>query len=152
MSAADEVTRRTHIVAGRYQIMAMSRQLLPFERPTVVWQVVSHKFLRPLVPFAMAAAALTNTLALLPSRRHEQARRPGLFALPRRHAGFAFGCQVVFYGLALTGDRLGEGKLAKIAYLPKFLVDSNWAAVVGLGRFVTRRQSTLWQRVQRRGE
>lgn len=42
-SAQDEIVRRTRIIAGRYQAMAMSLKLLPFRQMFVLWQIVSHK-------------------------------------------------------------------------------------------------------------
>ncbi len=61
--------------------------------------------------------------------------------------------QAVFYGAALAGPRVGQaGRVGKLLYIPTFLLNSNLAAVIGLYRFVTRRHSNLWQRVNRRGE
>ncbi|MBT7782107.1 MAG: glycosyltransferase family 2 protein, partial [Anaerolineae bacterium] len=42
-TAADEVERRARINAGRYQAMAMSPKFLPYDRPLLVWQIISHK-------------------------------------------------------------------------------------------------------------
>ncbi|MGZ9234838.1 MAG: glycosyltransferase family 2 protein, partial [Anaerolineales bacterium] len=65
LTEKDEALRRTRIVAGRYQAMLMSAQLLPWRNPLLVWQIVSHKFMRPLVPLAMIMALGANLLALL---------------------------------------------------------------------------------------
>ncbi len=43
-----------------------------------------------------------------------------------------------------------SGKLGKLLYLPTYLVNSNLAALLGLGRFLAGKQSTRWQRVPRR--
>jgi cellulose synthase/poly-beta-1,6-N-acetylglucosamine synthase-like glycosyltransferase len=147
-SAQDEVARRARIVAGRYQAMMLAPRLLPFNRPGIVWQVVSHKFLRPLVPLAMVAALVTNIFAVLrPSQRQDH--RLADLAPPWNWLLLA--AQALFYALAWLGARSERGtRTNKVLYLPTFLVRSNLAAVIGLYRFVSRRQTTLWQRVQRR--
>lgn len=141
-SPQDEVARRARIVAGRYQALAMAPRLLPLRRPVIAWQVISHKFLRPLVPLAMAGALVTNVIALL---------RPAGPSLPQLAPPFSrllLLAQIVFYGLAWLGGRLAHRN--KLLYLPTFLVHSNLAAVIGLIRFLTGRQTALWQRVPRR--
>jgi hypothetical protein len=57
--------------------------------------------------------------------------------------------QLAGYGLAAIGPRL-DGTLGRVAYLPRFLWDSNVAAVRGLARLASGRQSPLWVRVTRR--
>jgi hypothetical protein len=135
-SAQDEIARRTRIVSGRYQALWHSARLLPWRRPLLVWQIVSHKFLRPLVPLAMISALWANLVLL---------RRPGKLA----RLGWVL--QVVFYGTAVFGSlfRL-PGKIGKLFYLPAFLVHSNLAALVGLYRFLGGKQSARWQRLPRR--
>jgi cellulose synthase/poly-beta-1,6-N-acetylglucosamine synthase-like glycosyltransferase len=148
-SAQDEITRRSRIVAGRYQAMTLAHRLLPFNRPRIIWQVISHKFLRPLVPLAMGAALLTNIVAVLhPTQRRAQR----LTALAPPFNWLLLITQVFFYALAWIGSRTEKGtRVHKVLYLPTFLVSSNLAAIIGLYRFLTRKQTTLWQRVQRRG-
>jgi cellulose synthase/poly-beta-1,6-N-acetylglucosamine synthase-like glycosyltransferase len=134
-TAQDERARRTRIVAGRYQAIWRGRELLPWKRPLLVWQIVSHKFLRPLVPLAMLAALGAN---LLLAWRIRPARRLLLL-------------QMGFYGTAVLGSyRHPGGKLGKLLYLPTYLVHSNLAALLGLGRFLAGKQTTRWQRVPRR--
>jgi hypothetical protein len=60
--------------------------------------------------------------------------------------------QALFYLAAWLGNRLeGQGHaLAKGLYLPTFLVNSNLAALIGLYRFITGRQTSIWQSVKRR--
>ena len=143
-SAQDEVTRRARIVAGRYQAISLAHELLP-AHPVVAWQVISHKFMRPLVPLAMIGALLTNLIAVVrPTDKQDQ---------PLRHLAPPLNwllllLQVLFYTLAsLPIER--KGVLGKLLYLPTFLLNSNKAALMGLYRFITKRQSTLWKRVPR---
>jgi cellulose synthase/poly-beta-1,6-N-acetylglucosamine synthase-like glycosyltransferase len=147
LSAQDEIVRRTRIVAGRYQAMAMSLQWLPFRQPLVVWQVLSHKFLRPLVPFAMIAALVSNLLAWL----FPPTAAPVLVWLSGFYAPLMFALQVLFYGMAWLGAHLpGQGWLANLFYLPTFLVNSNFAALLGFLKYVRGEQSAAWKRAERR--
>lgn len=135
-SAKDEIVRRSRIVAGEYQSISLTGQLLPWPQPLVVWQIISHKYLRPLVSLAMIAALLTNVIIVMQ-------RKSGLY-------GLLLGVQIIFYLLAALGQwRQWGGLMGKLLYLPTFLVNSNWAALVGLARFLSKRQTTLWQRAQR---
>ena len=137
-SARDEVERRTRIVALRYQLMALGIRLLPLERPRVFWQMVSHKFCRSFVPFAMMGAFGANLIAVLPGLGG------GIWA------AIAMGLQAGFYLLALVGNRFaGRHKVGKLLYLPTFLVNSNFASFLGFLRFVSGGQGALWERVER---
>lgn len=150
LSAQDEIVRRTRIVAGRYQAILRARELLPFNRPVVVWQIVSHKFLRPLVPLAMIGALVSNVLAILfPS---EGIGVVGIFMLSSPFGSITMGLQLTFYAMAAIGN-LGHfgGIVGKMLYIPAFFVNSNYAALAGLLKYVTGRQTVLWQRVSRRG-
>ncbi len=141
LTAQDEVTRRTRIVAGRYQAMWRGRELLPWHRPLLLWQIVSHKYLRPLVPFAMITAFVANGAAIWPRSRRA------------RLAWFIWWGQILFYALSLAGMvRQPVGKVGKLLYLPTYLVQSNAAAILGLYRFLSGQQTVQWRRVARRGE
>jgi hypothetical protein len=113
----------------------------------VVWQVVSHKFLRPLVPFAMAGAFFTNFLAAtLPALKRDYWAR----YLPPVLSRLVLALQLTFYILASLN--LGEnkrGRIGKLLYLPSFLVNSNLAALAGLYGYLTGTQSAVWERVER---
>lgn len=147
-SAQDEVARRARIFAGRYQAIAYARDLWPLRRPVALWQLLSHQTLRTLVAVAMAGAVLTNLLAVIWPRRTRQRR---LLRLAPPFNWIMLGLQGLFYGLAWLGGRANsDSTLGKVAYLPTFLVNSNWAGLIGLYRFIRRRQTTLWQRVGRR--
>jgi cellulose synthase/poly-beta-1,6-N-acetylglucosamine synthase-like glycosyltransferase len=152
-TAEDEMTRRARIVAGRYQAISLSARLLPWNRPLVVWQVLSHKFLRPLVPLAMLGALLANLWAVFfppVSSSFWRLGRPGGWLL--------LALQGLFYLAAWAGARLNlpgtagrlPGTAGSLLYLPAFLVNSNLAALIGLARFLRRSQPVLWQRVKRR--
>jgi cellulose synthase/poly-beta-1,6-N-acetylglucosamine synthase-like glycosyltransferase len=145
-TAADEAKRRARIVAGQYQMLGRPGEW-PWRRPVVLWEMVSHKVLRPLVPFGMIAAAAAATAALF--RPGAGSGAAGLVYLARPWNWVAAGGQAAFYALAAVGHRLG-GPIGKVAYVPRFLVDSNAAALRGLARHLRGGQSANWERVGRR--
>ena len=144
----DEIMRRTRIVAGRYQALSLSFGLLPFHRPLLLWQIVSHKYLRPMVPFGMILVFIANLTAVL--FVSQQGPRPLLYL----HSPFGIiflVLQVIFYLLAWLGKRWHPGGfLGKLLYIPTFLVNSNLAALYGLINYVTGKQTVVWKRASRR--
>jgi poly-beta-1,6-N-acetyl-D-glucosamine synthase len=137
-SAEDEITRRTRMVAGLYQALVRPHELMPWRKPLVCWQLVSHKFMRPLVPLWMIAALATNVALVLQSG----SAAPWFPLLVG---------QIAFYALALVGLQYpADGRISRALYLPTFLVSSNLAALLGLYRFSTGQQSTHWTRLRRR--
>lgn len=143
----DERTRRSRIVAGRYQSMMLAPQLLTPRQPLIAWQVVSHKFLRPLVPWAMAGALITNVLAAMKPARPLQHPLRGLHAHVARILLLG---QALFYAAAWIGTaKRPRGRLGRLFSVPAFLTNSNFAAAVGLFRFLTKRETVLWSRVPR---
>lgn len=147
LSAQDEIIRRTRIVAGRYQALGRIGETVPFDRPLVAWQVLSHKYSRLLVPFGMIGALVANFALVIWPTLGEAAS----WQLSSTWNWFFLVVQLVFYLLALAGNWLsGESKLVRILYLPTFLVNSNLAALYGLVRHLRGRQTTLWKKVERR--
>lgn len=147
-SVRDERTRRSRVVAGRYQALRYAHQLLPFARPLVLWQMVSHKMLRPLVPFAMIGALLASLAAVA---WPPAARGTPILRLAAPWNWITLTLQAVFYGLALVGSAWrGGGWLGRLLYLPTFLVNSNLSALAGLLQFLRNRRTHLWTPVPRR--
>jgi biofilm PGA synthesis N-glycosyltransferase PgaC len=148
LHAQDGIERRKRIIAGRYQVMMHANRLLPWNRPLVVWQIISHKFMRPLVPVFMIGALLVNLLALVfPSQRNVLP----LFFLAPPHNWAMFSLQAAFYLLAVCGrafEKRNTGWL-RIFYVPTFLFNSNWAALEGLYRFIAGKQTTRWVKTAR---
>jgi len=141
-SAAEEKERRSRMVAGQYQLFARAHREIPWRRPVVSWMLVSHKLLRPLVPFGMAGAAGAAAAAVVMPQGNA-----GLIGLGSPWAAMALGAQGLFYAIALGGRKLE--RFGKLTYVPRFLVDSNVAAVAGLWRHLRGSQSALWDRAQR---
>jgi len=150
LTAKDEITRRTRITAGRYQALGMSPQLLPINRPLLIWQIISHKFFRLFIPFAMLGALIANLTALFPASEQQSS---SLFQLSLPFNWIFVVLQSIFYLMAWVGNKTKPaGKIGKILYLPTFLVNSNLAALQGFIRFSSGNQTALWKRVRRAGE
>ena len=134
-TVADEAVRRTRIVAGRWQALGAVLPGLLRRRPLFALQVVSHKGLRPLVPFAIAAATVSG-------------------ATRRRGLGRALLLvQAAFLAAAAAGaavERAG-GRRRVVLYAPYYLVKMQLSAVRGLVEARRSGDGALWARV-RRGE
>lgn len=150
LTEEDEAIRRSRIVAGRYQAMLMSGGLLPWRYPILIWQIVSHKFMRPLVPMMMILAFVVTVAACIwPSISTDFA----WLYLASPYNFMFLGAEILICVLAFFGGSLKDkGFLGKVLYLPTFLVNSNLAAILGLYSFFTGRQTSLWRRARRRGE
>jgi len=148
LHAQDGIERRKRIVAGRYQAILHANRFLPWNRPFVVWQIISHKFMRPLVPLFMIGALLVNLLALVfPFQKNAFP----LFFLTPPYNWIVFSFQAAFYIFAVSGrvlEKRNTGRL-RIFYVPTFLFNSNWAALEGLYRFVAGKQTTRWVKTAR---
>jgi biofilm PGA synthesis N-glycosyltransferase PgaC len=145
-TAAAEARRRARIVAGQYQMLGRPGEW-PWKRPLVLWEQVSHKVLRPLVPFGMLGAALASLLSLAFPGSGAGAAALAHLAAPWNWG--AVGVQAAFYALAAVGERAG-GALGKAAYVPRFLVTSNWASLRALVRHLGRGQAAAWEKAGRR--
>ena len=130
----DEAIRRSRLVTGRWQAL---RELLPQavrRDPGLAWQVVSHKGLRPLVPFAMLLAALSNVR----------------LARTRPWARLSLALQVAFYAAALAGRATERrGRRNRILYLPYYFCRMNVATLDGVRNFAARRHEAVWAKVRR---
>jgi cellulose synthase/poly-beta-1,6-N-acetylglucosamine synthase-like glycosyltransferase len=150
LTEKDEALRRSRIVAGRYQAMLMSGSLLPWRSPLLVWQIVSHKFMRPLVPLMMIIAILATAAACI----WQLPAMPLAWLYLARPYNFVFLAAEFLIGiLAIFGGSLKEkGLVGKVLYVPTFIVNSNLASILGLYSFFTGKQTSLWRRARRRGE
>jgi poly-beta-1,6-N-acetyl-D-glucosamine synthase len=148
-SMGDEVNRRSRLTAGRFQIIRMSRDYLPYLPPLLQFEVISHKFLRLTIPHLMIAALLSNLLFVLIS---SAASFPSLWTSAMNAALLLQG---LFYGLAMAGKVL-LGKLSKrskwikVLMLPYYLCATNFAGIAGLVGFISGKRTVLWQQASRR--
>ena len=138
-SAADEVRRRERITAGRFQALSYSLRWLPWKHPLAVWQIVSHKYLRLAIPFAMLLALISNIWLVFANRIAASLWIVWLLA-----------AQTAFYLLAALGRKVKVKAYGKILYLPAFLVNSNLATLRGFFSHIQRKPNAAWEKVNRR--
>jgi cellulose synthase/poly-beta-1,6-N-acetylglucosamine synthase-like glycosyltransferase len=126
-SLADERQRRMTITAGRWHLLAHP-DLFPLRRPIVMWQILSHKVGRLLLPLFALVALASNVVEVLGIVRGRERGRG-----QRREAVAVLSAQVLFYVAALAAPhlRLG-GRVGKAARLPQYLVSTNAASLAGL--------------------
>ncbi len=128
MDDEQEFGRKVRTLAGNYQLLVRLPALLsPFHNPS--WfEFISHKVVRLLCPWALLVLLLSNIVLL---QEVEGMMAYGMMAL--------LGGQLLFYLLAALGKKAGApGKLART------FVILNFAAVVGLWRYMLGRQKIAW--------
>jgi len=146
-SEQEEVERRARMVAGRYQAIFFAWKMLPFNNPVAFWQIISHKYMRPMVPFAMIMSFLACVFSLF---KYETGNGPAWLTLAYPFNWIVMILQLGFYISAGFGMKHKFGGLiGKALYLPTFLVNSNLAALLGLFRFLSSTQSVVWNKVAR---
>ena len=148
-SMGDEMNRRSRLTAGRFQIISMSGEYLPYLPPLLKFQVISHKFLRLAIPHLMIAALLSNLLFVLVS---PTAILPSFLTYA---LSAALLLQGLFYGLAIAGKVLfsklaKRSKWIKVLMLPYYLCATNFAGIAGLAGFLSGKRTVLWQQASRR--
>ena len=132
----DEVLRRRRVAAGRWQLMCRL-PWWPWRRPLVVFELISHKFLRLLAPFFLVAAFALNAILLL---------RGGAPSV----VWACFAIQAGVYMLALAGTAQGhEAQGNPAARVAAYFVAGNVATGLGLFTYVTGRATPLWARARR---
>lgn len=148
-SMRDEVNRRSRLITGRFQIISMSRDYLPYLPSLLQFEVISHKFLRLAIPHLMIAALLSNLIFVLISIN----TGPATFWTLTMSGALIL--QGIFYGLAIAGKilygRLSQrSRLVKVLMLPYFLCAANFAGIAGLADFLSGKRPVLWQQASRR--
>jgi len=147
-SMGDEVSRRSRLTAGRFQIISMSREYLPYLPLLLQFQVISHKFLRLAIPHLMIGALLSNILFVWLSIG-------ATWSLWMLIMTAALTLQGIFYGLAVAGKLLfgklsKRSKVIKLLMLPYYLCATNFAGLAGLANFISGKRTVLWQQASRR--
>lgn len=139
MSSREDFIRKTRTIAGTFQLFARDPWILNPRRSAVWFAAWSHKALRLAIPLLHVAAFAAN-LALI---GHPWYR--GLLVL-----------QVMFYAAAIVGceearPERRRGARARRRHIfftvPYTMCLLGWATIVGLGRFVARRQRVTWERM-----
>jgi biofilm PGA synthesis N-glycosyltransferase PgaC len=112
--------------------------LLPFKFPVLSFQYVSHRVLRwTVTPFFLILAFIAN------------------FALAFAGKGWfyelLFAGQVLFYLLAILGFIMEKRHIrVKALFIPYYFCVMNYAVLVGIIRYFTTKQSSVWEKAQRK--
>jgi hypothetical protein len=126
---SDEFRRKVRTLAGNFQLMArLPSSLAPWQNH-VWWQFVSHRALRLVVPWALAAM-LVSTLAA-----------GGLYYR------IAFGCQLAFYAVALAGIRWPSRKHSRLVSVASSFLVLNAAAFAGFWIWAAGASRRSWGKV-----
>lgn len=127
-----EFGRKTRTLAGNYQLLAaLPKLLVPFVNPS--WfETFSHKILRLVCPWALLVLIAVSAIALA-------AGQQSLGIWQYRILQLLAAGQGAFYLLALMGKLAGKpGNIART------FVVMNFAAIVGLWRFIRQSQRVTW--------
>lgn len=136
-SMQEEQKRKIRISAGGFQSVVMLKDLLNiFKYGKLSFQYISHRVLRWVVcPWLLPIIFITNLLLL---------KSGGwLYSI-------LFVSQCLFYAAALAGWLLAKAhKKVKLLYVAYYFVFMNWALYLGFVRFLSNKQSVLWDKARR---
>jgi len=122
-----EFARKVRTLSGNYQLVQLAPWLMGSSNP-LRFEFASHKLLRLLAPFALAAAFVSSAFLAQPLYR------------------FALVLQAGFYTLSLLAiAQIKRGPLARIADASFTFVVLNTAALVAFTNFVTGKKA-VWIR------
>lgn len=138
-NVSEELKRKIRIAAGGIQsILRLKKLFNPFPYTILSFQYISHRVLRwTITPFLLILSLiLTVVLALKPG---ETAMQILLLA------------QVLFYLLALLGLIMEKRQLRiKVLFIPYYFCVMNYAVLAGIIRYFGKKQSAIWEKVQRK--
>jgi poly-beta-1,6-N-acetyl-D-glucosamine synthase len=147
-SMSDELGRKSRIAAGRWQLVGQVVKLIGTQ-PEFVFKFFSHKALRLLVAPLMALALIGNVGAVALNPMGGAGLIP-LIGLHTPWGQLALAGQIGLYALAGLGAWLDRrGIRFKPAYFAYYFVSAQLAALAGLVRFSSGRQTVLWRKVAR---
>lgn len=128
--AKQEFIRKVRTLAGNWQAFAFVKELFNPFRSKVALQLISHKFLRLIVPYLITIAFVSNVLLL-----------------PRPFYKLTYILQLLLYTCAMFG-LLSQGRKfnPKVCKLCATFVLFNIAVVAGWWNFVRRRQNAIWKK------
>jgi cellulose synthase/poly-beta-1,6-N-acetylglucosamine synthase-like glycosyltransferase len=140
INVQEEVKRKTRIAYGGFQAVGRLPQLFnPFKHPMLSFQYISHKVLRwVLVPFSFLFLFFVNLFIAY------QEKGIGFYS-------YIFYLQILFYLLVLLGVALQSKKTnLKFIFAPYYLFMMNLSEIIGLIRFIRKKQSVNWVRAKRK--
>lgn len=138
-SMHEEQKRKIRISAGCFQALFLLKGLLnPCRNFRLFFQYLSHRVLRwTLCPICLPLLFVSNAWVA--------------FAANESFYRFFFAGQVVFYLLAILGGLLlQKARWQQVLLVPYYFVFMNLSLCIGFLRFVTKRQTVLWQKAARK--
>jgi cellulose synthase/poly-beta-1,6-N-acetylglucosamine synthase-like glycosyltransferase len=131
---AEEFNMRIRvIVRGMRGLFYMRGLFNPFKFGFVTFQLVSHKILRWLIPFFLISLLLLN-----------------LFLLDEGFYKVLLVCQIIFYGLALSGWLGERAKVRlKIFSIPLYFITVNIASIISLYRILKGEKAAKWETIRK---
>jgi len=135
----EELKRKIRIAAGGIQsILRLKTLFNPFKYPVLSFQYVSHRVLRwTITPFLLILAFLLNVALVVQTGAL-------LFDV-------ILAAQVLFYALALAGLIMEKRQIRiKALFVPYYFCVMNYAVLMGIIRYFTKKQSAVWERAKRK--
>ncbi|MBL4677090.1 MAG: glycosyltransferase family 2 protein [Mucilaginibacter sp.] len=138
-NVSEELKRKIRIAAGGIQsILRLKSLLFSFKYPVLSFQYVSHRVLRwTVTPFFLILAFVLNLLLVI--------NDTNWFYI------FMFAAQILFYCLALLGFVMESRQVRiKALFIPYYFCVMNYAVMAGIIRYFTKKQSSVWEKAQRK--
>ncbi len=138
-NVSEELKRKIRIAAGGIQSILRLKSLFnPFKYPLLSFQYISHRVLRwTVTPFLLILTFILNAFIAL---------QPGELSFQ-----LLFLAQLLFYSLAFMGMLLEKRQIrVKAFFIPYYFCVMNYAVLMGIGRYFTKKQSAVWEKAQRK--
>jgi len=138
-NVSEELKRKIRIAAGGIQSILRLKSLFnPFKYPVLSFQYISHRVLRwTVTPFLLILVFILN--AILAFKPDET-----FYVL-------IFAAQILFYLLALLGLVMEKRHIRiKVLFIPYYFCVMNYAVLMGIIRYFTKKQSAIWEKAQRK--
>lgn len=138
-NVTEEMKRKIRIAAGSFQVLSRNPWLFNvFKNPILVFQFISHKFMRWIVTPLLMVLLLPMNIVLLWYNSHN------LFLW------IVLILQILFYLLSYTGYLIqGKSIRNKVLFVPYYFFMANLAQFKGLLRFFKGNTSVKWDRSER---
>jgi len=133
----EELKRKIRICAGGWQAMSRLGSLFNFfKHPILTFQYVSHRVLRwTLAPLFLLLLIPLNVYLASTNTNYE----------------YILYAHILFYVLALVGYSLEKKEIkVKAFFIPYYFLMMNYAAIAGFLRFTNGKQSSVWERSERK--
>jgi cellulose synthase/poly-beta-1,6-N-acetylglucosamine synthase-like glycosyltransferase len=129
-----EFSMRVRVISrGMHGLIFMRKLLNPLRKPFVAFQLISHKWMRWLVPVFAAVALLANAALLGENIFYD----------------VTFALQLAFYSIALLAFLLeGRVRFPKLLGVPLYFVTVNLASVSAMRRVFKGIRATTWETVR----